>query len=217
MNEQDLKEMAAQFRKPSGEKGKEIGDFMNQGNEQMNLHTLAVLNPKPDDDILEIGMGNGLFVKNILNLHPSIKYTGCDFSKVMVEESIKNNIDFVNNGRAGFIETDANSIPLQDNSVNKIFTVNTLYFWEEVDKTLNEFKRVLKPGGELIISIRPKYILETYEVSQFGFTMFYISDVISILENSGFRAFEIFELKEPPLETPDAIYQRETLIVKCKI
>ena len=63
LTEEEIKEVAAQLRKPVGENGTEIGKLMNVGNAPMNRHTLAVLNPEPNDSILEVGMGNGFFVR----------------------------------------------------------------------------------------------------------------------------------------------------------
>lgn len=68
MTEEQLKNIALQLRKPEGDWGIEMGEKMNVGNKFINLHTIDVLNPKANDVILEIGMGNGFFVKDIFKL-----------------------------------------------------------------------------------------------------------------------------------------------------
>ena len=60
MDEEKLKTIAAQLRQPSGEYAIEVGKKMNEGNHDINLYTIKALNLKPGDNILEIGMGNGL-------------------------------------------------------------------------------------------------------------------------------------------------------------
>jgi hypothetical protein len=44
-------------------------------------------------------MGNGLFVKDVLAAHPSIQYTGCDYSDTMVEEAIRMNAIYIEKGK----------------------------------------------------------------------------------------------------------------------
>ena len=82
---EDAKALAAQLRQPEGEMGQKVGNLMNDGNRPMNLQTLAALDAKKGEHILEIGMGNGAFVKNILSIDPTLRYTGIDFSPLMVE------------------------------------------------------------------------------------------------------------------------------------
>jgi tRNA G46 methylase TrmB len=52
-----------------------------------------------NDSILEIGMGNGNFVKDLFEINPDITYVGCDFSEKMVEESTKNNAQLIADGK----------------------------------------------------------------------------------------------------------------------
>ncbi|MBK7811139.1 MAG: hypothetical protein IPI50_07870 [Saprospiraceae bacterium] len=63
MDEQTLKEIAKQLRQPSGEFATQVGQKMNEGNLHINLNTIEALNLQKGDHILEIGMGNGFFVK----------------------------------------------------------------------------------------------------------------------------------------------------------
>lgn len=102
MDEETLKEIAGQLRQPTGEYAIQVGEKMNEGNLHINLNTFEALNLAEDDNILEIGMGNGFFVKNILSAHNSIKYTGCDYSEIMIDEARKQNTNFIASGKAEF-------------------------------------------------------------------------------------------------------------------
>jgi ubiquinone/menaquinone biosynthesis C-methylase UbiE len=97
-----------------------------------------------------------------LNKYPKIKYFGCDYSEIMVGESKKNNNEFIENGRADFICGQADELPFEDATFDQIFTINTLYFWEDTTAVFNELKRVLKPSGQIIIAVRPKKVMEKY-------------------------------------------------------
>lgn len=212
---EEIIEMAAQLRKPIGEKGLEIGDFMNKGNGPMNLHTLAVVNPKANDRILEIGMGNGNFVSNILSLHPSIHYAGLDYSATMVEEATKNNQKWVDEKRAQFIEASMDKMPFEDGTFNKLFTINTLYFWDDPQKILQEFKRVLKENGTVLISIRPKHIMEKLPVTIHGFKHYDEAAAVNLLKNAGFKNVMVTEIKEPETEIMGQKRVMVTLVLKA--
>ena len=216
MTEEELKEMAAQLRKPAGEKGLKTGEWMNSGNFQMNQDTLRVLEPKNGDSILEIGMGNGLFVKNILENRPSLRYTGCDFSHEMVEEAKKMNNFWVNNEQARFINTSAIKLPFENKSFDKIFSVNTIYFWDNEPAILKEFKRVLKPGGCFILALRPKHQMIKYPFTKYGFSMFSKEEVFILLQNNGFIVTQSYENTEPDFELNGEAMKMENLIVAAK-
>jgi ubiquinone/menaquinone biosynthesis C-methylase UbiE len=150
MEEQELKEIARQLRKPEGEFGLKIGIEMNKSNSVMNKFAIEKLNLSAGNNILEIGMGNGCFVKEILSADQNITYTGADFSDLMVNECKNFNKDWIDKKRASFIKEDASDLPFDDNTFNKILTVNTVYFWDDHRSILKELHRVLKPGGYLL-------------------------------------------------------------------
>jgi len=147
----DFQLLAAQLRQPHGEMGKKVGESMNASNELINNQAIAALNIKPNDTILEIGMGNGFFCKNVLQAADGVTYTGCDFSELMIVEASKLNEHFVSAQQAIFILGNAEQLPFEASYFHSVFTVNTIYFWEDPNKVLTEIHRVLKPGGRLVI------------------------------------------------------------------
>lgn len=218
MDETLAQQMAAQLRRPSGEAGVQTGEWMNRGNVHMNITALEMVNAAANDTILEIGMGNGFFVKDILQKDPSVKYTGCDFSDVMVTEAERLNAAWISNGQAKFICADVSNMPFDDGSFNKIFTVNTIYFWEDAIAILAELKRVLKKDGTLIISLRPKHLMQNYPFTKYGFTLFAKADVVQLLEANGFTIVQAVEKPEPDFELNGEIIKMECLVIAatCK-
>jgi len=215
LSEEELRELAAQLRKPSGEFGREVGERMNQSNGQMNLYTIAAVNPQKGDKILEIGMGNGRFVKNIVNLDSDIHYTGCDYSSEMVEIAAEINENFIAKGQVQFIHANVGSMPFENESFDKIFTVNTFYFWEDHLQVAKELKRLLKPGGSLILAVRPKSILVTYPVVKYDFAIFSNEEIVDLLQKAGFDIVDVTEIKEPNLRNSNFLTEREALILSC--
>lgn len=216
MNEEEAKALAKQLRQPEGEMGIMVGQRMNEGNQYMNLHTIEKLDPQEGENLLEIGMGNGFFVKEIVSKHPSIKYTGCDFSKLMVEESIKNNQELVTTGRVFFIHTTAESLDFEKDHFDKIFTINTLYFWEDPSKVLAELRRVLKPNGTLFITIRPKNYMQHFGFTKYGFQMYSSEEAKQLLNTCGFKVIDMVEKTDPPIDWFGTQLEPESLIIIAK-
>jgi len=213
MTEEEIKAIAAQLRQPHGEGGTKIAQTMNKGNAYMNLATIKSLNIKDGDTILEIGMGNGFFVKDVLAYGADVHYVGCDFSEKMVEESKVMNEFFVKEGRASFFFTPADVLPMKDASIDKLFTVNTIYFWENRTAVLTEFHRVLKSTGTLTIAIRPKKSMDQYPFTKYGFTKYSKEELVDLLEQNDFKVQSAEEYREPETDFNGQKYKPESVVV----
>lgn len=193
-------ELAAQLKMPKGKEGKKIGEEMNKGNKYICLNTYKILDPKPNKLILEIGMGNGFFVKDLLKMAKDITYIGVDFSDVMVEEATKINQEFTNTKQASFLTASVDKLPIKDASIDYITTTNTIYFWPNLKNSLQELCRVLKPNGKLVIGYRSKELMEQIELTKYGFDKFLTSEIEDILQKSGFKHIITETIPEPDLD-----------------
>jgi ubiquinone/menaquinone biosynthesis C-methylase UbiE len=191
--------------------------MMSKGNKHIIYDTFKALNAQANDNILEIGMGNGFYVKEILEKSDTINYTGCDYSELMVQESEKLNASWIAKGKANFIQSNITSLPFASNIFNKIFTVNTIYFWDNEIDALSEIKRVIQTDGKFIIGFRPKHQSEKYPFTKYGFNQFSKKDVEKLLSDNGFSIIDIFENPEPPFEMNGLIMETENIVVvACK-
>ncbi|MGG9963473.1 class I SAM-dependent methyltransferase [Ferruginibacter sp. SUN106] len=215
MNETSYQQLAAQLRRPTGEAGIQTGEWMNRGNTQINMDTLAILNAMAGDTILEIGMGNGFFVQHILQIDDSIQYTGADFSDVMVKEAERINAVWVDKGRADFILSDVAALPFAAAAFNKIFTINTIYFWDDAVTILSEIKRVLQPGGKFIVTLRPRRQMINYPFTKYGFHMFSKEEAEQLLIQNGFTILQSTELQEPDFELNGQMVKMESLVIEA--
>ena len=136
------------------------------------------LKPLPEWKVLDIGCG---FANNLL---PFLDI-GCDCHGMDLHEGIVENVKNVMQERGyelTFSVGSNSSIPYPDNSFDLLISLNTLHYEGSEEKVLialNEFKRVLKPGGSLYIStVGPKHDIYTtakpllnhrYEVANFDF------------------------------------------------
>jgi len=103
---------------------------------------------KKEDRVLEIGCGSG----NLLKLLNSKNIYGLDISPKMIEFCKKT----IPHGT--FISGDAENLPYENNSFDKVIISEVLYYLPDIEKALKEANRVLKKEGLLLItSLNKKY------------------------------------------------------------
>ncbi|BAV04226.1 Methyltransferase domain-containing protein [Filimonas lacunae] len=192
--------LAAQLRKPEGEAGHRVAENMNTSNSLIILHTIEKLHLQPNDAVLEIGMGNGFFCKDVLAAADNVTYTGCDFSPLMIQEANTFNQERISAGKASFYEASAHAMPFADNTFSKIFTVNTIYFWEQPVQELTEIHRVLQPGGRAIISLRTRTSMLQLPFTAYDFHLYEKEELLPLFAAAGFADVRIEEELEPPFE-----------------
>lgn len=54
--------------------------------------------------------------------------------------------EFLGNGKLSLHLCDIKAMPLEDNTVDKVFHSNCYYFWPDLRKASAEIYRVMKPG-----------------------------------------------------------------------
>jgi len=108
---------------------------------------------KPGDKILDIGCGNGFFLKRIYeNFNDTIEYFGIDISK----EAINLAKSYFN--KAEYFISPGEKLSFENNSFDYIQIISTLWHVSNQEKVLKEAYRVLKIEGYLYIVIHKKSI-----------------------------------------------------------
>lgn len=190
-NDDKIREIAKQLRRPDGAKGLEIAAMMQESNAKMIAHSLQHLDISPDDQLLELGPGNGAHLASIYSHSGPKKYHGLDISETMIDAATQYNQTLVQQDLADFVLYDGFDFPYESNYFNKIFTVNTVYFWEDPLKTMSEFERVLRPGGQLNITFVDRQFMSSLPFTKFGFAL-YDEEAIKHITNN--HHFEIKDL-----------------------
>ncbi|ALM48112.1 hypothetical protein AMR72_03895 [Flavobacterium psychrophilum] len=183
LSETELQDLAQQLRCPNGDNGLKVGEMMNFTNSNIISRVIDSLNLQHNDSILEIGPGNGAHVSSFINNASEGEYHGIDISELMLSEASNSNAAFKN---VFFQHTNGSDIPFEENRFNKIFTANTIYFWDEPQAFADEIARVLKTGGILSIGFIPESTMKKIPFAKYGFTLYSIPTVTKLLENAGF-------------------------------
>lgn len=110
-------------------------------------HYLAAKTEIKGKNVLEVGSGRGGGARYVAGSFQPASYTGMDIAQSAVD--LANRIHSLPNLR--FIQGSAENIPLVDNSIDVVLNVESCHAYGSVDKFLSEVKRVLKPGGYLLL------------------------------------------------------------------
>lgn len=192
--------MAKQLRRPSGMMGGKVGSMMNKANEFLYDFTLDVMQPANNDAILEIGFGNGKFFDKIFSKAEGLKVTGLDFSETMFNAAKENNKEAVTNGKLILQFGSSDKLPFPDNSFDKIFCINVIYFWDEPTQHLKEMQRVLKPGGRFYATVRTKESMLKMPFTKYGFSFYDTDNWKALLNETGLSFIEENPVNEPLVE-----------------
>jgi len=194
MEKEELKILAQNLANPQGEKGIEIGEMMNATNISMTLESIRTLLIEDNERILEIGHGNAGHVKNILGLAQNLHYTGIDISETMHQEAKRLNKEF--DSQAEFILYEGKKLPFQEETFDKIFTVNTVYFWENPVEYLNEIYRVLKDDGTFVLTFGQRDFMEKLPFTAYDFKLYSNAEMEQLVSESHFKRMKTSEKEE---------------------
>lgn len=93
--------------------------------------------------VLEIGCGTGVFTEQFAKLCKNV--TSIDLSPNMIVRAQQRNPD------VKFHRASAEQLPFADASFDAVVCVNSFSYIVNQQKALREFRRVLKPGGKLLL------------------------------------------------------------------
>jgi malonyl-CoA O-methyltransferase len=99
--------------------------------------------------IIDVGCGTGYCTRALQETYTRARVTGIDLAPSMIEQARRHRRWFGRN--PVYVTGDAHALELVDNSVDLLVSSLALQ-WCDPDQALQEFARVLKPGGLLLLS-----------------------------------------------------------------
>lgn len=137
---------------PSGPVGRLFGRLMPRDTATANDHAIELLDVAPGATVLELGFGQGRTVQRLVER--GCRVIGADASATMVAQATTRNRAACRDGRARLVHGDGATLPFADGSADAALTVHTVYFVPDLAPVLVEIRRVLRPGGCLVIAAR---------------------------------------------------------------
>ncbi|MDR9468719.1 methyltransferase domain-containing protein [Marinospirillum sp.] len=120
--------------------------------------------PQTADTVLDLGSGPGHWTARLAESYSDASVLGLDLSPAMVRQARYSYPEI------GFVQGNAYSLPLQNNSLDLVFSNLALQWCPDLRPLLTGIHRVLKPGGRaLITSLLPGSLEEIHQAwSQAG-------------------------------------------------
>jgi ubiquinone/menaquinone biosynthesis C-methylase UbiE len=182
------KYLSAQLRQPSGAFGRYVMlRLLNRLNTPINALTLAVLQLKPNDRVLEVGFGGGDLMAKMTLVLTRGHVTGVDFSPDAVSAGTKRYASLIESGKVELHCANVDALPFKSDMFTKACTVNTIYFWPDPLRAMVQLRTVLIEGGTLVVSFSPKEILEKRKPALYGFRLYEPDEVSDLFRSAGFR------------------------------
>lgn len=188
-----MKIMNEQFANPQGVVGKLAGFLMQAKDKNQSSWVISNSRIKPNAKVLEIGYGPGLGIESASGFAYEGFTAGIDISNVMLMQASKRNAENISKGKIKLLQGNVNEIPFEDNYFDMVFSVNTMNYWEDLQQALKEIKRVLKPGGEVCISLHPKWFKIEAD------SILLREEIKASVETSGFKNVKANQLNLKPV------------------
>lgn len=147
-----MKKLGRQAGEPSGRLGRLLGRCMNMGHGGLRRWALGEINIVPGSCILDVGCGGGKTVQVMAEADSGCKVYGIDPSEEMVRLSGDVNRELIEAGRVEIIKSRVSSLPFPDGEFDMVTAFETFHFWPDPVGDLREVKRVLKPGGKVLLA-----------------------------------------------------------------
>jgi SAM-dependent methyltransferase len=188
--------VVGQFHRPHGLGGYPIGWIMahRSSNRRRSIWAVSLLDVRPTDRVLEIGFGPGIAIHELSRLATGGRVYGIDHSEVMLRAARRRNAAAVRSGRTELLRGSVESLPTLGGPLDKILAVNSMGFWPDPPRRVQELRERLRPGGAIAIASQPRCPGATSETSARA-----AQDIEAVLTEAGFSRIRVETL---PLEPP---------------
>jgi len=150
--------LRGQFGRPTGLWGSIAGKIMahTRSNQDRIRWTISLLDIRADDRLLEIGFGPGFAIELVSKIASEGLIAGVDHSEVMVRQAAKRNGRAIRDGKVLLRLGSVSNLPKFNEPFDKIFTINSIHFWNEPIDCLKELRNLLRPGGLIAVTLQPR-------------------------------------------------------------
>ena len=194
-----IKYVGNNFGNPNGFGGRISTKIINLMNQKPYKTVLENIKLEPDNIILDIGFGNGYLFKKLFEKNIPIKIYGIEISNDMLNDVSIKYRQIIEKGNLKLFLEDISKTFFEKNTFDKIYTISTIYFWKELNKSLSEIKRILKPNGIFLNVMYTKEYFDKIIFTKYGFKKYTIEEIKKVTENSGMKIIKIIEIRKNKL------------------
>jgi ubiquinone/menaquinone biosynthesis C-methylase UbiE len=103
------------------------------------------------ETVIDAGCGDGFFTSLLAERLRSGQVIGLDNSTAFLRAAEQRLRTPIGEGRVRLVEGDVNQLPFEDASVDVVWSGHSMQSYPQIPHVLEEFRRVLRPGGLLAI------------------------------------------------------------------
>jgi ubiquinone/menaquinone biosynthesis C-methylase UbiE len=171
---------------------------MSMVNREPNRLAISALCLSASDNVLELGVGSGWALRRLVTTGSLGVIGGVDQSSEMLKlasRSMRSRAKNVLLTQARF-----EALPFPDETFDRLLAVNIAYFFHADGRDLREARRVMRPGGRLVIYVSDRTTLAKWPFAGEETHRSYDTDELAgALAVGGFKASEI---KVDPVKLP---------------
>ena len=184
--------IARQSRQPSGWLGEIVARVMAFDTVRANRIAVERLAVQADEAVLEVGCGHGRTLARIARARCGF-LAGIDPSDVMVRLARRRLRRWIDAGRAEVSLAASSALPYPDARFDTALAVHVLYFWKDAIADLREIRRVLRPGGRLLLGYRPRDAETLASLPATVYSLRSVEETEGLLAQAGFVAIRSSE------------------------
>jgi len=181
--------LAGELARPSALLGPLVlGPLWNRRNAALNDVAFEALAASPEDSVLEIGFGGGYLLRRLESRVTHGLLAGVDFSPSMVAYVGRRASRRIAQGRLILRCAPAEAIPFADGSFSKLCSVNSLFYWRNLDQGLAELCRVATARARLVLCFTDRQSLAQSRFARDAVQFYEKADIQLRLERAGWGA-----------------------------
>jgi ubiquinone/menaquinone biosynthesis C-methylase UbiE len=194
-----LSTVAGQLGRPHGILSPLVARALNRGNERAIAAAVDSAEIPRGAVAVDVGFGGGVGLQLLLDrVGDDGVVHGIEIADDMLRRARSRFGRDVASGRLRLSSGSLTGLSLEDNSVDALITLNTVYFISELDAACAELARVLCPGGRAVIGIGDPEVMARLPFTPHGFTIRPIGEIAAALQNSGLHV-EQRRIDEKPM------------------
>jgi len=149
--------LVRQVRNPHKWIGRPFLWIMNLSHSKLTDWGLQHVSIEKNFSVLDIGCGGGRTIQKLAAVATEGLVCGVDYASGSVAASRSKNARLIESGRVQISEASVSRLPFPDETFDLATAIETQYYWPDPLNDMKEVRRVLKPGGRLVV------IAETYK------------------------------------------------------
>ncbi|HIJ00366.1 MAG TPA: class I SAM-dependent methyltransferase [Candidatus Methanomethylophilaceae archaeon] len=177
------------FSMPTGEMGKKTMEEMNIHHRDLTVWALSLIKDGNYNKIMDVGCGGGLAINLMGHIWPSASLTGVDISPDALEYCAST-VDSDVIKRLELCLSSVTELPFPDGTFDLVTSFESYFFWDDVQKGLEEICRCLRPNGTVMIVSEayphPAFNERNKENARIhGMKLLHPDEIVRILEGNG--------------------------------